>query len=156
MGQAATSQLSQSLSDEFSGIGSAFTETLTGLTGGGFNYTETKRNFANLATDVSGVGQRTLSQTQINQQKIAVRSDTFVNNAALWQGSGVSGRTNVSYSGQSGLGNVVSPSQINSISDPSAKMAIATARGSGKAALNTVNIAQDNQAAPAIAVANST
>lgn len=132
-----------SIKDFVSGAGGVLGDTLKGITGGGWDYSDVGRDFSNYGADVKDAftgqtgGKKSAPMSQA-QQLQAFYNPNSASNASLWKGSG-----QVMYSGQTPLAGTVPPSHLSAISDPSQKMLVASTRGTMRSTLNTYNTASD-------------
>ena len=135
-----------SIKDFVSGSAGVLTDTLKGVTGGGWDYSNVKRDFSNYGADVKDAftgqtgGKQSAPKAPMSQAQMLQQfyNPTSASNASLWQGSAAA-----SYSGQSPLAGTVPPSHLSAISDPSQKMLVATTRGTMRSTLNTFNTASN-------------
>lgn len=157
-----------SMGNAFEGFASALGTTLGGLFTGNFDYSSTKRHFANYGNDVAraftnrSVG--SISQDVsgggggggggVNYSQVAPYSSQIDQNLSRNVSAVSTGFiAKAMYSPQSGLGGTIPPSQLLSMSNPAAKLAIAGSRGALRNSLNMVGNGVNMSMAPALSSA---
>lgn len=132
-----------SIKDLEGGLVGGVTSTLKGLTGGGFDYGESGRDFENYGVDVADAFGAGVAKVKAPVDQIAVARNNYNNsidptkrwNSQNWESMSRSR----SIAAGSITGNTsVSNSDISKISNPITKMAYSGASGSTRSALNTV------------------
>lgn len=148
-----------SIRDFVGGAGDVLKDTATGIFGGGWHYGDVKRDFTNYGYDVANAftgGNKRESAPVDPARASAKQAQTLAqfynpntaSNQALWKGSG-----QISFSGQGPLAGVTPPSHLNTISDPTTKMMVASTRGTMRSTLNAYQTGTDALASQQLATA---
>jgi hypothetical protein len=143
----------KSMEDWVSGVGAGIKDTMNGLTGQGWNYANAGRDFKNYGDDVKNAftgGHSRVANPNAAQEESLKNYQRSINpntpfNKQNWQ----SYSTNISnsvYGSRVGNDNV-KPSDLMKISNPSAKMAVASTRGAKRATVNMMGARVDNSMA---------
>lgn len=156
-----------SIKDFVGGAGDVLKDTIGGLTGSGWDYSDAGRAFHNYGQDVKdaftgGTGGKwsaPVNPAVAAAKKAQALSNFYdpntVANRSLWQGS-----VAISYSPQSGLGGITPPSHLNAISDPTTKVAIAGTRGTMRSTFQQYQMGTDalasQQISSAVPIASQT
>ena len=147
----------------FQGFGSAVGDTLTGLTGGGFDYSSTIQHYKNFGEDYRNMftGRTDTTGSSLTPEQQALQNhnrsiDPNANwNTANWQARSATQAANPSYSAQAG-NTSTKPSDLMKISDPTTKLGMAQSRGVVRQAITAAGNQMDTKLAPQIMSGSAT